>query len=284
MFSAIAFARFNVVASYPYLGKIVQAVGGDNVKVKVLASAKFDPHFVIPKPSLIPAISRADMLVANGAGLEIGWLPPLLKNANNPKVRIGTKGFVDVSRAVHLIDIPKSVSRAYGDVHPEGNPHFNCDPNNVLPIARLITKKLVRLDSAHAQAYQHNLARFTAKWKTFLRTFNARMHSCKIKKVVQYHELFNYLLRRYGIESAATVEPLPGIAPTSKHTLALINQMKKEHIRTIIEDPYHEKHTAKFIASKTGAKVIVLPHDVGAVRGTDTLEKFYKTIAARLCQ
>ncbi len=284
LFSAAAFARFNVVASYPYLGKIVQAVGGSNVHIKVLASPRFDPHFIIPKPSLIPAISRADMLVANGAGLEIGWLPPLLKNANNTKVRIGAKGFVDVSRAIHLIDVPKSVSRAYGDVHPEGNPHFDCDPNNVLPIARLITKKLVQLDGAHAQAYRNNLAQFTKKWKKYLQTFNSQMHSCKVKKVVQYHELYNYLLKRYGIKSAATIEPLPGISPNSKHTLMLINKMKNEHIKTIIQDPYHEKHTAKFIASKTGAKVVILPHDVGSVRGTDTLEKFYNTIAGRLCR
>ena len=281
--SVSLFARINVVVSYPYLGKIVEAVGGDNVKVKVLASPKFDPHFVIPKPSLIPAIARADMLVANGAGLEIGWLPPLLKRANNPKVRIGAAGFVDVSRAIHLIDKPKAVSRAYGDVHPEGNPHFDTDPHNVLPIARYIVKHLSIVDEAHAEEYAKNFKQFAAQWKGFLRQFDAKMRTCRGKKVVQYHELYNYLLRRYGIKAVATVEPLPGIAPSSKHTMALIMKMKKMHIDTILQDPYHEKKTAKFIAAKTGAKVIILPHDVGAVSGTGTLKAFYNTISERLC-
>ena len=283
LLGAMASAQVRVVASYPYLGKIIHAVGGDNVKVKVLASPRFDPHFVIPKPSLIPAIARADMLVANGAGLEIGWLPPLLKRANNPKVRIGTQGFVDASRAIRLIDVPKAVSRAYGDVHPEGNPHFDTDPHAVLPIARLITKKLSLLDETHAQSYQANYKKFATKWQRFLRGFDAKMKRCRGKKVVQYHELYNYLLRRYGLKSVNTIEPLPGIAPSSKHTVSLINEMKQKHITTILQDPYHEKKTAKFIAAKTGAKVVVLPHDVGAVSGTGTLEDFYTTIEQRLC-
>ncbi len=283
LLSTFTFAKFNVVASYPYLGKIVQAIGGDNVHIKVLASAKHDPHFAIPKPSLIPAIAHANLLVANGAGLEIGWLPPLLKNANNPTVRIGSKGFLDISRTIHLIDVPKSVSRSMGDIHPEGNPHFNTDPHNVLPMAKLIAKKLITLDATHQKEYEANLQLFTQRWKHFLVTFDAGMRSCRGKKVIQYHELYNYLFRRYGIKSVANIEPLPGISPSSKHTLKIIQLMRKEHIVTIVQDPYHEKKTARFIAGKTDAKVIVLPHDVGSVSGTNTLESFYNTIEERLC-
>ncbi|HFD13777.1 MAG TPA: zinc ABC transporter substrate-binding protein [Epsilonproteobacteria bacterium] len=283
LFSSLTFAKLNVVASYPYLGEIIQAIGGDNVHVKVLASPKRDPHFVIPKPSLIPAISRAQLLVANGAGLEIGWLPPLLKSANNPKVRIGSQGFLDISRAIHLIDVPKSVSRSMGDIHPEGNPHFDTDPHNVLPMAKRIAQKLIALDASHKKVYQDNLKTFSQKWKQFLANFDAGMKSCKGKKVIQYHELYNYLLRRYGIKSVANIEPLPGIAPSSKHTLELIQQMRKEHVTTILQDPYHEKKTARFIAEKTDAKVIILPHDVGSISGTKSLESFYTTIRERLC-
>ena len=278
-----AFAKTHVVVAYPYLGKIVQAIGGDAVHVKVLASAKFDPHFVIPKPSLIPAIAKADLLIANGAGLEIGWLPPLLKSANNPKVRVGTQGFVDISRAIRLINVPKSVSRSLGDIHPEGNPHFDTDPHTVLPMASLIAKKLIEVDPAHQADYASNLSNFKTQWHSYLQTFDATMKSCKGKKVIQYHELYNYLLKRYGIVSIANIEPLPGIAPSSKHTIELIQKMKKAHITTILQDPYHEKKTAKFIAAKTGAKVVILPHDVGAVSGTGSLKDFYNTIAKRLC-
>lgn len=283
LLSTFGMAKVHVVTTYAYLGKIVQAIGGENVKVKVLASSKYDPHFILPKPSLLPAISHADLLIVNGAGLEIGWLPPLLRSANNPKVRIGSQGFVDVSRAIRLIDVPKSVSRSMGDIHPEGNPHFDNDPHNVLPIARLITKKLSAVDVANKNVYTKNLQSFVKTWTTFLRTFDAGMKQCTGKKVIQYHELYNYLLRRYGIKSLGNIEPLPGIAPSSKHILALIQQIKKEHIGMIIQDVYHEKKSAKFIAGKTGAKVVVLPHDVGSVSGTGTLESFYTTIAKRLC-
>ena len=280
----MASAQFNVVVSYPYLGKITKAIGGDKVKIKVLASAKFDPHFVVPKPSLIPAISRANMLIANGAGLETGWLPPLLRSAHNGNVNIGASGFLDASRAVRLIDKPKSVSRAYGDVHPEGNPHFILDPHNVIPLAVLISKKLSSLNPENQAYYQKNLHQFTARWHTFLKKFDAKMKHCHGKKVVQYHELYNYLIKRYKMQKIDTIEPLPGISPSSKHTLALIQKIKQTKTKTILQDPYHEKRTAKFIASKTAAKVVVIPQDVGSVRGTDTLEKFYHTIAKRLCQ
>ncbi len=274
LLTTLIFARVNVVTSYPYLGEIVKEVGGNQVHVKVLASPKVDPHFVTPRPSLIPAIVRADILVANGAGLEIGWLPPLIRSANNPKVRIGSKGFIDASQAIRLIDVPKAVSRAYGDIHPEGNPHFNTDPHNILPIARLVAKKLEETDPTHRAEYEKNLQHFTNHWERFLKEFDKKMQKCKDKKVVQYHELYNYLLRRYGMKSLIDIEPLPGIAPSSKHTLKVINTIKQHHIDTILQDPYHEKRTAKFIAAKTGAKVVILPHDVGSVKGADRLESF----------
>ncbi len=278
------FAQVNVVTTYTYLGEIAKAIGGNDVNVKVLASPKLDPHFIIPKPSLIPTLSRADMLVANGAGLEIGWLPPLLKNANNPKIAIGSQGFVDASQTIILIDKPVSLSRAYGDIHPEGNPHFSTDPHNIVPIARMIANKLSNLDPQHQSAYQNRLANFTTQWNAFLMQFDNKIHSCKGKKVVQYHQLYNYLLKRYNIQAVATIEPLPGIAPSSKHIMEVIDTMQQQHVHTILQDPYHEKKTASFIASKTGAIVKVIPHDVGNIEGTDSLKTFYKTIADRLCQ
>ena len=276
-------ARIHVAATYNYLGAVAERIGGDRVKVTVLASPKYDPHFVVPKPSLIPALRRADMLIVNGAGLEIGWLPPLIRRANNGKIEPGRPGFVDASRAVETIDRSANVSRAYGDVHPEGNPHYNLDPHNIVPVAMLIARRLQRIDPAHKADYERNLERFLQRWRAFLERFDAQMRPCEGMKVVQYHELFNYLLRRYGIESVGTIEPLPGIAPSSKHTMELIARMRRERVGTILQDIYHEKKTAQFIAAKTGARVVVLPHDLGAVPGSGTLESFYETIAKRLC-
>ena len=156
-------AKINVVTTYTYLGEIVKEVGGNNVKVEVLASSKFDPHFIVPKPSLITKLRKADLLVINGGQLEIGWLPPLLRGAQNRAVNIGSNGFLDVSGVINMINKPAVVSRAQGDVHPDGNPHFALDPHNMVPIAQLITKKLVMLDGTNQTVYETNLKNFVKR-------------------------------------------------------------------------------------------------------------------------
>ena len=277
------FAKLNVDTTYSTLGAIVKKIGQDKVKVTILGSSKYDPHFIVPKPSLLSKLRRADLLVINGGGLELGWLPPLIRNANNAKIQNGAKGFLDISHFIPMIDVPTSVSRAFGDVHAEGNPHYSTDPHLVPTIAKAIEEKLVELDFDNAKFYEQNLADFTKEWNEFLVNYDAKMAQCSCKKVVQYHELFNYFLQRYNIKNYGNIEPLPGIAPSSKHTIKLISTMKENGIKTILQDVYHEKKTAKFIADKTGAKVAVIPHDLGAVGGK-TLQEFYNNIANRLCQ
>jgi len=278
------FAALNVDTTYATLGAVAKKIGGDNVHVVVLGSSKYDPHFIVPKPSLLSKLRRADLLIINGGGLELGWLPPLIKSANNGKIRAGAPGFLDMSHFVTMIDKPASVSRAFGDIHAQGNPHYSTDPYQVLIMAKVIAKKLQQLDPAHATAYKTNLDVFLKEWQSYLTKFDAKMAQCKVKKVVQYHELYNYFLRRYDITNIGNIEPLPGIAPSSKHTLELINAMKANGVKKILQDVYHEKRTAKFIAAKTGASVAVIPHEVGAVKGSDTLENFYNMIAQRICK
>ncbi len=278
------FAKINVATTYNYLGEVTKAIGGDEVKVTVLANPKLDPHFITPKPSLIGKLRREDLLILNGGQLEIGWLPPLLKSANNPKIRVGADGFLDVSGAVEMMDKPKSVSRAYGDIHPDGNPHFATDIHNIIPIAELISMKLSLVDAPHKSLYEANFKTFKTKMESLIEHLSTQYASCKGKKVVQYHELFNYALNAYGVESVGNIEPLPGISPSSKHTMALITLMQSQNLKTILQDVYHEKRTAKFIASKTGATVKVVPHDVGATDSANTLEAFYTEVAQKLCQ
>lgn len=279
----LAFGSLNIDTTYSTLGAVAKKVGGDKVNVTVLGSPKYDPHFIVPKPSLLSKLRRADLLIINGGGLELGWLPPLLRNANNAKIQNGAKGFLDMSHYVHMIDVPTSVSRAFGDVHAQGNPHYSTDPYVVLTMAKAIEKKLEALDPGNAKTYQENLERFTKEWNAYLKKLDAKMATCSDKKVVQYHQLFNYFLNRYHYKSFGTIEPLPGIAPSSKHTVQLINTMKQNGVKIIVQDVYHERKTAKFIASKTGAKVVIVPHDVGA-DGSKTLEAFYTKIAERICR
>ncbi len=284
MLSSLAFAKLNVDTTYSTFGAIAQEIGGDKIKVTVLGSSKYDPHFIVPKPSLLAKLRRADLLIINGGGLELGWLPPLLRGANNRNIQNGAKGFLDLSHVIPMIDVPSSVSRAFGDIHAQGNPHFSSDPHFVLLMAKAITQKLKQLDIDNMQYYQDNYTSFEKKWNIYLKNFDQKMAQCPTKKVVEYHELFNYFLRRYNITLYGDLEPLPGIAPSSKHTLELIHIMNKNGVKTIMQDVYHEKKTAKFIASKTGARIASIPHDVGSVEGSDTLTSFYDTIERNLCQ
>ena len=278
------FAQLNIATTYNYLGEVTKAIGGDLVKVDVLSNPKLDPHFITPRPSLIGKLRREDLLIINGGQLEIGWLPPLLKSANNGKINAGGSGFLDVSGAIDLIDKPTTVSRAYGDVHPDGNPHFAIDIHNIIPIAKLISMKLSIVDPSHKSTYEANYQTFATKMQDLANQLDNKYQSCRGKKVIQYHELFNYALNAYGVEKIADIEPLPGIAPSSKHTLEIIKSIKEQNIKTILQDVYHEKKTAQFISDKTGATVKIVPHDVGAVDGADDLESFYKMIGEQICQ
>ena len=277
------FAKLNVDTTYSTLGAIVKKIGKNKVKVTVLGTPKYDPHFIVPKPSLLSKLHRADLLIINGGGLELGWLPPLIRNSNNAKIQNGAKGFLDISHFIPMIDVPISVSRAFGDVHSEGNPHYFTNPHLVLKMAKAIEEKLIELDFDNVDFYEQNLKDFTKEWDKFLIEYDAKMAQCKVKKIIQYHKLFNYFLREYNIKSYGNIEPLPGIAPSSKHTIKLIYTIKKNSIKTILQDVYHEKKTAKFIADKTDVKVVIIPHDMGAVGGK-TLQEFYNNIKNRLCQ
>jgi len=278
------FAKINVATTYNYLGEVTKTIGGDLVKVDVLANPKLDPHFITPKPSLIGKLRREDLLIINGAGLEIGWLPPLLKSANNHKINPEGSGFLDVSGAISLIDKPATVSRAYGDIHPDGNPHYVLDIHNITPIAQLISMKLAQVDPTNSATYSKNYENFKSNIEQLISQLKPITKGCQGKKVIQYHELFNYALNSFGVEKVGDIEPLAGISPSSKHTLKLINIIKNQGIKTILQDTYHEKRTAKFIANKTGATVKIVPHDVGATDTANSLESFYKEIATTICQ
>ena len=188
-----------VVAAYPYIGDVVKRIGGDNVTVFAMARGDYNPHVIIPRPSFIAQIRQADLVIINGAQLEIGWMPPLLRQANNPSVQPGEPGFLDLSRHVSLMDVPASVSRELGDVHPEGNPHYYLDPENILPVAKAVRDKLIQLDAPNAPAYNRHYDAFSAMWKTKLAEWAQTMAPRAGTRIVEYHEIFNYFLRRYAL-------------------------------------------------------------------------------------
>ncbi|MGB5966117.1 MAG: metal ABC transporter substrate-binding protein [Sulfurimonadaceae bacterium] len=278
------FAKVQVAVSYPYIAALTKAVGGDSVDVTTLAKGNWDPHFVVPRPSLIRQVAQADLLIINGAQLELGWMPPLINKSNNARIQPGTKGFLDLSQVITLINKPSSVSRSGGDIHADGNPHFSTDPFIMPSLADAIAKQLTRIDPDHAAIYQTNVEAFTQNWEQQLARWQKEMEPLRGKKVLQYHELYNYFLKRFGLISIGNIEPLAGINPSSRHTMELIEQMKSQQVTLILQDVYHNPKTATFIAEKTGAKAVTIPHDVDAVHEADTLENLYNTIILRVTQ
>jgi len=269
------FAHLNIAVSYPYIGALTQAVGGDYVTTVVLAKGNWDPHFVVPRPSLIAKMRQADALIMNGGQLEIGWLPPLIRRGNNPKVTPNAPTFLNLAQGIDLINKPSDVDRSQGDVHPAGNPHFHLDPHNIPLLAKRIADFLVSIDTEHREVYTKNLAAFTAKWEKNLNRWDAVMAPKKGMKVVQFHDNLAYFNRAYGLQNIGTIEPLPGIPPSSRHTLELINLIRAEHPCCILHDVYHSTKTAEYIRDKTGIKIILMPHDIGALESVDSLTALF---------
>jgi zinc/manganese transport system substrate-binding protein len=274
--------KLQVVTTYPYIAGLTEQVGGGRVNVKALADGQWDPHTIMAKPSYIAKLRRADLLVINGAQLEIGWLPPLLAQANNPKVNVGSRGMLDLSRFVKMIEVPDSVSRAQGDIHPDGNPHYYLDPHNMLPLAEAIAAKLGELDVAGAEAYQKSLAEFTEMWNAKLEEWDKSLAALKGIMVIEYHKNYDYLLRRYGIRLLGTVELLPGIPPTSRHIQELETEITGAHVRFILQDVYNPDEASRHLATKYGIPMVKLPHDIGAVREADGIISLFDEIVRRL--
>jgi len=276
------FAHLNIAVSYPYIGALTKTIGGEHINTVVLAKGNWDPHFVVPRPSLISKVRNADALIMNGGQLEIGWLPPLIRRASNPKTQVGSKSFLNLSHHVELIHKPTSVDRSAGDIHPDGNPHFHLDPQNILVLAKTIKKFLISLDSEHKTIYENNYKKFHTMWESKLASWNKKMLNKKGLKVIQFHDNLAYFNKVYGLKSIATIEPLPGIPPSSRHTIDLIKLIKNEKPCCILHDVYHSTKTAKFISSKTGIKVILMPHDIGALESIEDLSSLFDYLTSAI--
>jgi zinc/manganese transport system substrate-binding protein len=276
--------RLQVVTTYPYMADIVEKIGGERVRVIPLARGDYNPHVIIPKPSYIAKLRRADLLIINGAQLEIGWLPPILKQANNGDVQPGEKGFLDLSSCIRLIDVPTSVSREQGDVHPEGNPHFHLDPDNVLLIAKVITDKLCEIDPDSKPAYQVNYTEFEKTWEKKTKEWEKKMEPLRGAKVIEYHKNYDYFLRRFGLIIAATIEPLPGIPPTSKHIGEVERLIEHDNIQCILQDVYNPKDASEYLSKKLGVKMIIFPHDIGAVKEIEGIISLFDEMVRRITQ
>jgi len=256
----------NVVTTTEDLAAIAREVGGERVQVSSLSRGYQDPHFVDAKPLYMVQLQKSDLFIEVGRDLEVGWAPGLLNGARNPKILPGAPGFVDASSKVNVIEIPSSVSRAQGDVHPFGNPHYWLDPANGVPIARAIRDGLSRVSPADAALFNQRCADFEKRVADAAARLKARAQALGLAgtRVVSYHRSWSYFARAFGLEVVNYVEPRPGIPPSPNHVQDLVTQMKQGGIRLLIMEDFFDPRLPQKISRDTGVPLVVLPTSVGA--------------------
>lgn len=280
--AASADAKIKVVATLPDYAAIARDIGGENVEVTTLAKPTEDPHFVDARPSFVVQLRNADVLIDGGAELEMGWLPPLLQNARNPKLQAGQPGRVEASQGIRLMEVPAELSRAAGDVHAMGNPHFMVDPIIAKAVAQHIARALSAVDAAHAAAYQTNEQRFEATINAKLQEWGAKLLPYRGQSLVAYHDSWPYFAHRFGFNISLFLEPKPGIPPSPSHLAEVIGQMKAQKIKAIIVEPYHDRKIAEKVAQATGAKVVDFAQFPGALPETDSYVKLIDALVNNL--
>jgi zinc/manganese transport system substrate-binding protein len=277
-----AHAKLNVVTTLPDYAALATAIGGDKIEITAMAKPTEDPHFVDARPSFVVKLRSADVLIEGGAELEIGWLPPLLQNARNAKIETGAPGRVIASQGIRLMEVPANVTRAAGDVHALGNPHFMVDPIIAKAVAQHIAQAFSAVDAANAAAYQANYKKFEATIDAKLQEWGKALLPFKGANVVAYHDSWVYFAHRFGFDIDTFLEPKPGIPPSPSHLAEVIAKMKAQKSKAIIVEPFHNRKIAEKVAASTGAKVVDFAQFPGALPNTGSYVALIDALVSRL--
>src|SRR5437773_1537070 len=280
--SAPAEARkLTVVTATTDMAALAQEVGGDRISVESIAKGYQDPHFVEAKPSFLLKLRQADLLIVVGLQLEIGWLPPLITQSGNARIQVGAGGYLDASQFAEILEIPQGVvTRAMGDVHPLGNPHYWLDPDNGRRVAKGIANKLAEMDPGDGAYFQERFQDFDKRLSAAEQKWDQEMQPYHGRKVVTYHRSFPNFAKHFDLDVIGYVEPRPGIPPTPSHTIELIQLMKRENCKVVLVEPYFDLKTPQSIGQATGAQVIVyLPSVGGEKQVTNYFQLFDYDIA-----
>lgn len=262
-------AQLKVVTSTTDLYDIAKAVGGNKITATHIGEGYQDPHFIEAKPSFVLQLRNADVWAFVGLDLEIGWMPLLLDGARNPKIRQGGSGYLDVSRAIPLLDVPSgNVDRSQGDVHPLGNPHYWLEPENGRRIARLFRDKFVQLDGKNAAAYNANEQAFEARLNAAEKSWAPYLAQIKGKPVVAYHTSWRYFAQYTGMNIVSFMEPKPGVPPSVSHLAEVMADMRRTGAKVIVQEPFYDRKQADLVAGRVSGSVLVLPPSVGGAPGT----------------
>ncbi|HEX9207875.1 MAG TPA: zinc ABC transporter substrate-binding protein [Steroidobacteraceae bacterium] len=277
-----AHATVKVLATTADWASLTSELGGDKVDVYRATTALQDVHTVQAKPSLIARARNADLLVATGADLEVGWLPVLLQESGNPRIQPGGPGYFACASAVRLIDVPTSVDRSMGDLHAAGNPHLQLDPRNIAAVAKALTAKLAAIDAANAAYYQARGADFQSRWAAAMTRWNAQAAPLKGLPVVVIHRDQRYLSLWLGLNELAAIEPKPGVPPSAGYLAGLVTRLGSNPPRMILHNAYNDPKAAEWLSSRINAPVVTLPFSVGGTPGAKDLFGLFDDTLNRL--
>jgi zinc/manganese transport system substrate-binding protein len=282
LFALPAHAVVKVLATTADWAALTTELGGDKVDVYRATSALQDVHSVEAKPSLVARARTADLLVANGAELEAGWLPVLLQESGNRRIQPGAAGYFEAVSAVKLVDVPAKVDRAMGDIHALGNPHVQLDPRNVASVARALTTRLASIDAGNAAWYQARGEDFQQRWATAMARWNAQAAALKGTPVVVIHRDQRYLALWLGLDELAAIEPKPGVPPSAGYLAGLVSRLGATPPRAILRNAYNDPKAAEWLATRVHAPVVTLPFSVGGTPGAKDLFGLFDDTLARL--
>lgn len=277
-------AAVQVFSCEPEWTALAEEIGGDLLAITTATTALQDPHHIQARPSLIARLRRADLLVCTGAGLEVGWLPLLLRRAANPRVQPGQPGYLEATSAVALLERPARLDRAAGDIHAAGNPHIQTDPHNMVPVARQLAARLSEIDPAHAGDYRSRLADFLQRWNRALARWQSRAAPLQGLPVVVHHQNWVYLNRWLGLKQVATLEPKPGIPPSGADLAALLQRLEQRPARAVLRAAYQDDRAARWLSERAGIPEVVLPFTVGGTPGAGDLFGLYEDTLDRLLE
>ena len=277
-----AWASLNVFATVPEWGALAKEIGGEQVTVYTATTAFQDPHRIEARPSLLAQARRAQLLVAAGADLEIGWLPLVVRDSGNSAIQAGRPGYFEAASYVNRLDVPTVLDRAHGDVHAAGNPHTHLDPRNVLKVGEALAQRMAELDAANAALYQSGFKTFAGKWQVAMARWEKEGTPLRGVPVLVHHSSFVYLTHWLGIKEVGSLEPKPGIEPTSGHLSALLAKQQTTPAKMVLRTAYNQEGPSQWIAGKTGTPAVLLPYTVGGTAEAKDLFTLFDDTLQRL--
>lgn len=277
-----AHAALNVFATVPEWGALAQELGGDKVKVYTATHGLQDPHRIQAKPSLIAQARNAQLVIATGAELEIGWLPLVVRDSGNSRIQPGQSGYFEAASAVHLLEVPTRLDRADGDVHAGGNPHIQTDPRNILKVAEALQTRLIELDPANSAAYRSQFQAFSDKWRANLSRWEKQAAPLRGTAIIVQHKAFPYLESWLGLKQVASLEPKPGVEPNSGYLAEVLARQQANPARLILRPAYQPEMSSRWLAERAKLPVATVPFTVGGTPEAKDLTSLFDDTLTRL--